>query len=298
MNSSRSRIHPAVWYIGPAVIILILLGVVPIIFEVYASLFSFNLGELWQDRVYVGLRHYVDILSGRDPEFYKSLFTTIMFTVSVTLVSFLLGLGAAILLNRPLKARSLIIASLIVPSTITPSVSGLIWKLMCNRQYGVINHLFQKLFGKTVNWLGPDIALFSVTLVSIWGATAFMALVLSAGMSSVPREPIEAAMIDGATGFQILTQITLPIMRRIVLVALILQQISALHVFGTIVVMTQGGPGSATNVLGLHIYRTAFITTWIDRGSALGVILAVIAFIFTMILIQAMRRTMAESSPS
>jgi len=67
MNSSRSRIHPAVWYIGPAVIILILLGVVPIIFEVYASLFSFNLGELWQDRVYVGLRHYVDILSGRDP---------------------------------------------------------------------------------------------------------------------------------------------------------------------------------------------------------------------------------------
>lgn len=296
MNSSGSRIHPAVWYVGPAVIILILVGVVPIVFELYASLFSFNLGELWQDRVYVGLRHYVDILSGRDPEFYKSLFTTIIFTVAVTLVSFLLGLGAAVLLNRPLKARSLIIASLIVPSTITPSVSGLIWKLMYNRQYGILNYFFQRLFGKPVNWLGPDMALFSVTLVSIWGATAFMALVLSAGMSSVPREPIEAAMIDGATGFQILTQITLPIMRRIVLVALILQQISALHVFGTIVVMTQGGPGSATNLLGLHIYRTAFITTWIDRGSALGVILAVIAFIFTMILIRAMRKTMAESS--
>lgn len=267
----------------PAIVAIFLIGVVPIAFQVYVGMTRFSLGFPWSMRRFVGLSNYWRVL--QDPGFLHSLRITIGFAVAVTAIALVIGLAFALVLNRDFPLKSVVVTSILIPQTISASVIGLIWRLMYNREYGVINYFLQPLGIRPI-WLGPDLAFTSVVITSVWFASSFMTLVSLAGIEALPREPYEAAMIDGASVFQRFRFVTLPLLQPILAVAVLLQQVAALHVFGIIYTLTGGGPGDRTNVLALDVYRTGINAGNIGTGAGIATILAALALLLSVFLMR------------
>lgn len=205
------------------------------------------------------------------------------------------GFFVALLLNREFKFKSLIFACLLVPITITPSIVGQMWKLMYNAEYGVLNFFAEKLFAAKIVWLGPKLAFASTLLVDVWQWTPFMALIIYAGLRSVPSEPYEAALVDGANSIQSFRYVTLPLLRPLLTLAILFRSMDALKLFDVPFVLTQGGPGSATELLSLHVYRLGFAQTgWVGRASATAVVLLLLIIVFSQLLVRQLRKGVEE----
>jgi multiple sugar transport system permease protein len=174
---------------------------------------------------------------------------------------------------------------------ITPTIISLIWKLMLNTEYGVLNFILSQFGLGKINWLGPKEAFWSLILVDVWEWTPFIALILYAGLQALPQEPYEAAVVDGANPRQIFFYLTLPLLKPMILIALLLRSIDALKMFDVVYGLTQGGPGNATELMSLHIYRLGFRhTNWIGRASANAVILLFLSTLLTTVLLRTLRR--------
>jgi multiple sugar transport system permease protein len=279
--------HPHWAYILPSIIILALLTIIPTIFLYYVSLTNYELGQMWNEQHMVGLKNFVRLFSGRDMEFWPSVANSVLFMVLATFAETVCGFIVALLLNRNFRLKSLVFACLLVPITITPSVVGQMWKLMYNAEYGVINYLTELLFHTKFVWLGPGLAYVSTLLVDVWQWTPFMALIIYAGLSSVPAEPYEAALVDGANVVQSFRYVTLPLLKPLLSLAILFRSMDSLKLFDVPFVLTQGGPGNATELLSLHVYRLGFAQTgWVARASATGVVLLIIITIFSQYLIR------------
>lgn len=264
-------------FILPGIIALAIIVITPLVFLWYISFTDYDLGQGWDQHQFVGLRNFVRLLSGEDRDFWPSVWNTFVFLTSAVFFQFVLGLGIAMLFHRTIAGKRLWMSILIIPLTITPSVIGLMWKLMYNTEYGVLNFLLE-FVGQKVNWLGPSAALASVIIVDIWQWTPFMALMLYAGLQAIPTQPYESAVIDGASALQIFRFITIPLLKPMLIVALLLRTIDALRIFDTVYVLTKGGPGNLTELLSLHIYRVGFQHTgWIGRSSATAIVLLLLA---------------------
>jgi multiple sugar transport system permease protein len=184
---------------------------------------------------------------------------------------------------------------LIIPMVITPTIISLIWKLMLNTEYGVLNYILSLFSIAKINWLGYENALWSVMMVDIWEWTPFVALILYAGLQSLPQEPYEAVVVDGASPLQIFYYLTLPLLKPMIFIAILLRSIDSLKIFDIVYGLTQGGPGNATELMSMHIYRLGFRhTNWIGRASANAMVLLVIITILTNILLRIMRRGTRE----
>lgn len=264
-----------------------ILTALPTIFLYFISITNYELGSKLSDVKIVGLENYARLLSGGDPEFWVSLKLSLTFMVIVTTIELILGFFTATLLNRDFKLKSVAFACLIVPIIMTPSIVGQMWKLMLNSEYGVINYIF----GIHVTWLGPEFAFISTIIIDLWEWTPFMALLIYAGLTSIPSEPHESAVVDGANRIQLLRFVTLPLLKPLLLLAVIFRSIDSFRLFDIPFVLTQGGPGSATELLSLHVYRLGFaMTGWIGRASACAVILLIITIIITQTLIRYFRK--------
>jgi len=269
----------------PAVIAILIIGVTPILLQIYISLHDYYMGFPWQSRRFVGMRNYADLL--RSPSFSNSLYLTVVFTMVVTIASLILGLGMAMLIHRDFRFKTVVITSVLIPQTISPSILGLIWKLMYNAEYGIFNY-FLKPFGLEQTWLGRDLAFFSTTIASIWMATSFMTLVCLAGLQNLPEDVFEAARIDGATQVQAFRYITLPLLKPVIGMAVLLQQVACLHIFGIIYILTGGGPGERTNLLAMEVYRQGLNAGFVGYGAAVATVLALLAFIISLVFIKMM----------
>lgn len=282
-------------FLLPAVVVLFLIVIVPMVFLWYVSFTDYDLGKGWDKRSFVGATNFWMLVSGQDRDFWPAVLITLIFLFCTVAAELVLGLAIAVLLNRKIVAKRLWMAFLIVPLTITPSVIGLMWKLMYNTEYGVLNFLLGFL-GAKVNWLGPEGALMSVMIVDVWQWTPFVALMLYAGLQSMSNEPYESARIDGASALQIFRYITLPLLKPMVVVALLLRSIDAIRIFDTVYVLTKGGPGSLTELLSLHIYRVGFEHTgWIGRSSAVAIVLLLLASLIVTAFTRVVNRSRRET---
>lgn len=280
--------RPHLVYIMPAILLLGILTFVPTVFLYGLSLTNYELG--YPTFKFVGLDNFVRLFSGGDPEFWHSVYISLLFMVVVTAAEMVLGFWLATLLDREFKLKFLVFACLIVPIAMTPSITGQVWKLMMNAEYGVINYLLG-FFGGKVIWLSAENAFLSTILVDVWQNTPFVALILYAGMRSLPTDPYEAAAIDGASNLQIFRLITLPLLLPMILLALIFRAIDSLKTFDIPYSLTQGGPGSTTEFLSLHVYRLGFAQTgWIGRSAAVSVVLLLLITVISMILIRWYRK--------
>jgi len=273
--------------IAPTAIFAAALTVLPLGYSVLTSLREFPLG---QSPVFVGLQNYRNLL--QDANFHGSLGTTLLYTIAATAVEFVLGLALALLLKEEFSFQGIIRSSLIIPMVIAPVVVGIIWRLLYGADVGLFSFAVQALTGKSVSVLSSTaLALPALIAVDIWEWTPFMFLILLAGIQSLPQEPFEAARVDGASTWNIFWHLTLPMLKPVIVVALLIRALDAFTVFDQVFVLTQGGPGTATEVATLMIYKTAFRFSQFGYGAAMAIGLLALVMLFSAALTRAFKGT-------
>lgn len=245
---------------------------IPLAVGVFLSLRSENLSSLGGGS-FIGLENYRrEILS---PDFWGALRTTVLVMTIGMVLQLPVALALASFLRWNLRGSRIYRSVLLLPMLLTPVAVGLMWRFMLNTDLGVINWLLTEVGLSRVKWLGdPFAALLAVVLVDSWQAIPFLMLLLLAGLSGLSGEPEAAAAVDGASGPQVFRFVTLPMLRPVLLVALMLRLIDGIKLFDTIFIVTGGGPGTATQTLSLLDYRVGFTFLATGRGAAIGVVLA------------------------
>ena len=284
--------NPQTRYVLPALTVLFALSIIPTIFLLGVSLTNYQLGWDLGRAKFVGLSNYVRLFSGRDPDFWHAITLSLTFMSLATAVEMIFGFAVALLLNAwEFRLKALVVGILIIPLAMTPTIAGQMWKLMLNAEYGLVNYVLDGLFGVRVAWLSSDCAFWSILIVDVWQFMPFVALILYAGLRSMPSEPYESAMIDGAGRVRMFRSLTVPMMKNLIYLALLLRAVDALKLFDTAFVLTQGGPGNATEFLSLHVYRFVYATNgMIGRGAAVAVVLLALVSLVSNLLIRLQRR--------
>lgn len=268
--------------IAPAALALLVLVGYPIVKLVSDSLYTGGgLGE--QARKFAGLANYGAVF--HDPAIMSSAGRTAVYTIFVVVMEFSLGLASALLFNA-LGQKSRIFRTLFLyPLMVAPVVAGLLWRFLMIDNFGILNELLRRvgiLHGtQQIPWLShPNLVLFSVAIPDIWLTTSFMTLLLFAGLQALPTDVYEAARLDGARGWRLLTRITIPLLRPVIAVALIIRGVDAARAFDVIKIQTNGGPDDASQVLSLNIYNTSIRFSEQGLGSATSVL-----FVLAMMLL-------------
>jgi multiple sugar transport system permease protein len=272
---------------APALSALLLVILFPIFFALYTSVFDYTLIHPVHDDL-VGLAHYRSALG--NVEFGHSLWVTLRFVAAVVILEFLLGFTIALMLNTVERGKNVYYLILLLPLLINPVVVGLIWRMFLHPVLGIVNYLLGLIGIGAVNWLGdPSNAFWTVVLVDIWHQVSFMVILLLAGLSALPREPYEAARMEGASALQTFIHVTLPLLRPVIMVTLLIRLIFAVRTYDLIYIMTRGGPGQATDLVSYFLYRQAFVTLNIAQAAAMSVILLLIVLALTAWLHRYMR---------
>lgn len=279
-------------YIAPAMTVMVLLSVVPTIFLFVIAFTNYRLGWDFGRADFVWFRNFTRLFSGADADFWHSVWISILFMFLATGIELVLGFGIASLLNSfESFLKPVVIGILIIPLAMTPSIAAQMWKLMLNAEYGVFNYILGHLFGLKVIWLSKDMAFWSILLVDLWQFTPFVALIVYAGLRSMPTEPYESAAIDGASRIQMLGYLTIPMLRKLLYLTILLRAIDSLKLFDTAFVLTQGGPGNATEFLSLRVFRLANAQVGlIGRAAAVAIVLLVIVAVTSRFLIKQQRK--------
>ena len=269
------------FFLAPAGIVLIFALLYPIGYLTVASFFDWRMGTPFSDAEFNGLGNYLWVL--KDPNFHESFAVTVTFASAVVFLEMLLGVGLALMLERPIRGMSVFRTIFILPMMIAPIVVGLVWRYMYNPQFGIINKTLKKWGFESIPWLSsPEWALPSVIIADIWQWTPFIFILSLAALQSLPKSALEASRIDGATGWQQILYIKIPLMMPVLVVAALLRLIDAFKVLEVIYIMTNGGPGLSTEILSLQIYKTAFVSWELGRAAALSNILLAIVMVITI----------------
>jgi multiple sugar transport system permease protein len=262
----KSQLEPAL-YIAPAFIVLFAILIYPLGYSFWLSFHQWQLRNYLKGVPWVGLENYYSLFS--NTEFINSLRTTLVFVVSAISIEFLLGMGLALLLNQPFKKKGLIRSFIFLPMMCTNVVIGLTWRLLFNYEFGIINFYLTQIGFQPLEWLSsPNLAMLAVVIVDVWNTTSFVALMLLAGLQSLPEEPFEAARIDGASSIQTFIYITLPLLRQSILVALLWRLIDTFRIFDVVYLLTAGGPARATEMVSIYVYNYGFKSFNLGYASA------------------------------
>jgi multiple sugar transport system permease protein len=276
---------------APAVLLVAAIIVFPIAYTVWMSLQEWFASNITSPK-FVGLANYQKIAVG-DPRFRDALFRTLYFTGVVVAAETVLGVAMALLFNREFWGRGLLRTLAILPMVATPTAIGLVFVMMYHPTLGVANYLLSVIGLAPWKWTySSQTALYALALVDVWQWTPLIMLIALAGLASLPREPYEAAHIDGATSLQAFWHITLPLLRPALVVAILFRGIDALKTFDIIFIMTQGGPANASETINILLFNQAF--SYFNMGYAASMAVALFAVVMgaSLILIK-VRRTAA-----
>ena len=281
------------WSFAPAVVLLFVLTVFPIVNLVRMSVSSVQFVDgraVWS----FAPRRNLEALFG-DPVLGAAIVNTAIFVVAAVALEMLIGVALALLVARLDRGKGLVRTAMILPILVPPVAIGSMWKLMFNYDFGVFNQALVALGAMPVNWLGStSVALASVIIVDVWHWVPFVFLILFAAVEGVPQDVIEAARIDGATSGQVTRRIILPLLAPAIGVALLFRSIFAFKAFDEVFLLTSGGPGTATELVSLHLYKVFFEQNQLGYGALLS--LAIIAMIVGFLLV-ARRAGAALASP-
>lgn len=276
--------------LGPAVAVLFFVSIFPFIYSLWLSLNQWNLGDRAGKWTFVGLQNYLNIVT-QDPFFISAVKATFLFLSGTVIVEMLLGLGIGLLLNREFRGQGIVRTIVMLPLMTTPVVVGLIWRFMYNPERGMVNYLLSLVGVAGPDWLGrQQTAMPAVIFADIWEWTPFVALIVLAALQALPEEPYEAALIDGASGWQAFRFVTLPLIQPALLVAFLIRLMDSLKTFDLIYVLTLGGPGVSTQTLSLYTYKYGFKFFQMGYASALSYFMVVFMIIVANVFIFIMRR--------
>jgi multiple sugar transport system permease protein len=256
--------------ITPAALLLTLFQVVPIAIGANASFRDWALYN--PKKTWVGLHHYEAVLS--DPEFlWVVLPNTFIFMILSVAGALVLGLALALLLNRPFAGQKIVQTVLLVPLMVAPVIAAIMMRWMFNDQFGIVNAVLEGLGLDGQPWLVERWTAFGVIVMTdIWLWTPWYTLLLLAGLQSLPREPFEAAEIDGTSTWRVFTHLTLPMLQPVIVVCVVIRAIDAFRTFDIVWTLTGGGPGRSTELFSLYAYVLAFLNLDLGRGSAAAIV--------------------------
>lgn len=273
----------AYMFASPALFLIVAFVIFPLAYSFYLTFQNYDLA-IGPPSEYVGLENYQEMLA--DTRFWRSWINTFLIIFPAITVQLLLGLGIALLLNRPIRGRAFITSLLIIPSMVSPVSAAMVWRMLYGVKYGGINNALMQagLLDVYFDWFAsPARAIFSIVAVEVWHNTSFMMIVLLAGLQSIPQELYEAGEVDGASPWQRFWYITLPLLKFTMIVALLIRMIDLTKIFGLIYLLTFGGPAGSTQTVAFTTYLSGFQDFRISYASTLSYVIVAGVFILTLI---------------
>ena len=281
--------------LAPAALLLLVIVVYPIITLLVNSLYAVDNANPAAGEHFVGLDNYAR--AAADERFWNSALHTVLYIVVTVPGALVLGLGLAMLANQPFRVKWPVRLGLLLPWALPLVFAGLIFRWFFEYQTGVVNDWLVRLGFEPLQWLSePNLAFAAICIAIVWKAASFMGLMLLAGLQTIPRSLYEAAEVDGATKWQQFIEITLPMLRPAIFVALIFRTITAIQTFDIPYAMTGGGPGDATETLAMYIHKTTLDFLDFGYGSALAALMFVLSMAATSGYLRYTRRNAGRGS--
>lgn len=280
----------------PALLVLTLVFAYPIGRAIWLSLFTENLGTQLQP-IFSGIANYERMVG--DGRFWQSMGNTAVFTFISVVAELVLGMIVALVLNQSFRGRGMVRTIAIIPWALPTAVMGLAWAWIFNDQFGVINDIFLRLglIDTGISWLGnPTLAMLALIIADVWKTTPFIAIILLAGLQSIPTDLYEAYAIDGANAWQSFWQITVPLIMPQILIALLFRFAQAFGIFDLVQVMTGGGPAGATETVSIYIYATVMRYLDFGYGAALLVVTFLLLIVAVALTVFLLSRTRISNS--
>ena len=280
--------HPVLVFTLPASVVVFILMVFPVFYTVYMSLHSWFASSLTAPE-FIGLQNFKRAFT-QDERFRNAIWLTLYFTLLATALQLVLGVALALLLNRPFRGKGFFRSIFLMPMVATPVAIALVWMMMYNPTLGVMNYLVGLVGLGPYKWVSDvRIVIPALAAVDTWEWTPLITLITLAGLATLPLEPYESALIDGATPAQMFWRITLPLLRPTIVVALLFRSIDCLKTFDIIYVMTAGGPGFASETLNVYTFQVGLFYFHIGYACSLLVILFALVLGVSLILIKVRR---------
>jgi multiple sugar transport system permease protein len=262
-------------FIGPAMAVMVAACLYPVVSALQLSLFDWSMGTPWSSARWVGLDNFISAF--QNPRVWGSLWTTLWFAGLSVGLEMILGIALALALEKPIRGIAFFRTLFILPMMIAPVAVGLAWRYMFDAQFGLINAFLGVLGIGAKAWLAePGLAFAAIVIADIWQWTPFVFIMIAAALANVDGAVIEASRIDGANWWQMTMRVKLPMILHVIAITLMMRLIDAFRVLEVIYVLTFGGPGDSTEILSLHIYKTAFIGQQLGSAAAISVLLLVV----------------------
>ena len=276
-------------FIAPAIIFLVVFALGPFLFTIWVSLHQWNMLTPVGDMPWRGLENYRYLLFD-DPLFRETFGNTVTFAIANVVISVILALAVALLLNGPIRFRPFWRAAFFIPYVTVPVAIAIVWRAMLNSRYGMVNTLLDMMSLPEQPFLDSiSQALPTVVGVAVWQGIGYYMIIFLAGLQAIPADLYEAGKIDGATSWRLFWSITLPLLRPTLLFVVVVNTLSSLQVFDLPFILTEGGPVNSTNTLVLYMYDTAFRFLRMERATAMAVMLFAVIFIITLIQLRLLR---------
>jgi multiple sugar transport system permease protein len=280
-----ARIPVGYRFLAPLLGLLGLLVAYPLGYSLYLSFTDRRIVR--PDYQFVGLENYVGLPS--DGDYVAALRNTIVFVVLAVGIELVIGLALALALQRQRFGRNVTRSFLLTPMFVTPIAIGLMFRFLLNSQLGVIPALLDQL-GITIDFFGPSLALLTIVAIDVWQWTPFMVLLLLAGLESLPKQPFEAARVDGASAWMTFRRITLPMLKPVIFVAVLIRALDAFKVFEYVFATTRGGPGNSTETIQYQVYRTGIQFFRLGEAAAMAFVLVAIVLGMVVLLYRIVMR--------
>ena len=262
-------------YLGPAVLVMAAACLYPVLTAFQLAGFKWEMGTPWDSAQWVGLDNFVAAFGNQ--QVWSSLWTTLLFAGVCVAAEMVLGIALALALEHPVRGMAIFRTIFILPMMIAPIAVGLAWRYMFDAQFGLINAVLGLFNIKAMTWLAdPTLAFVAIVIADIWQWTPFVFIMMLAALASVDGAVMEAARIDGANWWQQIFLVKLPMVMHVIAITLMMRLIDAFRVLEVVYVLTFGGPGNSTEILALHIYKTAFVGQQMGVAAAVSVLLLVV----------------------
>lgn len=262
-------------YLGPALAVMAAACLYPVLAAFQLAGYDWALGTPWSSARWVGWDNFASAFS--NPRVWSSLWTTLLFAAVCVSAEMVLGIALALALEHPVRGMALFRTLFILPMMIAPIAVGLAWRYIFDAQFGLLNALIVLAGGRAQTWLAdPQLAFLAIVVADIWQWTPFVFIMMIAALAGVDGSVLEAARIDGARWWQQTFLVKLPMVMHVIAITLMMRLIDAFRVLEVIYVLTFGGPGDSTEILALHIYKTAFVGQQLGVAAAVSVLLLVV----------------------
>ncbi len=278
--------------VTPAMIVLLFFGLFPLFYAINMAFHQVDMNSVGGIGEFVGLKNFRYALDSK--EFWSSSGRTLFFAVVSVSIQMLLGIAMAFLINSLKWWKGMVRSLFLLPLASAPAAVGMIWRYLYDSDFGVYNAALAAVGLPKVDWLGnPDVALISIIIFDVWQWTPFVMLITLAGLQSLPREPFEAAALDGASTLTVLRKLTFPLLSPVLTLVFILRAIDAARLYDPIATTTRGGPGVATETVTYFLYRVGLKYFRLDQASAMALLILFVIVVFSGLVL---RRLMREQS--